>query len=40
VLNGIPNKLALVGHADSIPIRNGRFHNNWELSAARRKPPR
>jgi chemotaxis protein MotB len=35
VLSGIPNKVALVGHADSIPIHNGRFQNNWELSAAR-----
>jgi chemotaxis protein MotB len=35
VLNGIPNKVALVGHADSIPIHNQRFQNNWELSSAR-----
>ena len=35
VLSGIPNKVALVGHADSIPIHNSRFQNNWELSAAR-----
>ena len=35
VLIGIPNKVALVGHADSIPIHNSRFQNNWELSAAR-----
>ena len=35
VLSGIPNKIALVGHADSIPIHNSRFHSNWELSAAR-----
>jgi len=25
----------LEGHTDSVPIRNGRFHSNWELSAAR-----
>lgn len=31
----IPNKIALVGHADPVPIHNNRFHNNWELSAAR-----
>jgi chemotaxis protein MotB len=24
-----------VGHADTIPIHNRRFSNNWELSAAR-----
>jgi chemotaxis protein MotB len=35
VLSGIPNKVALVGHADSIPIHNSRFQNNWELSTAR-----
>jgi chemotaxis protein MotB len=35
VLSGIPNKVALVGHADSIPIHNSRFQSNWELSAAR-----
>jgi chemotaxis protein MotB len=35
VLASIPNKVALVGHADAIPIHNKRFHSNWELSAAR-----
>jgi chemotaxis protein MotB len=35
VLNSIPNKVTLVGHADSVPIHNRRFQNNWELSAAR-----
>ncbi len=35
VLSSVPNKVALVGHADSIPIHNKRFHSNWELSAAR-----
>jgi chemotaxis protein MotB len=35
VLASVPNKVALVGHADSIPIHNNRFHSNWELSAAR-----
>jgi len=34
-LRTIPNKIALVGHADSVPINNTRFHNNWELSSAR-----
>ncbi|HYL72751.1 MAG TPA: OmpA family protein [Bryobacteraceae bacterium] len=34
-LRAIPNKIALVGHADTVPIHNNRFHNNWELSAAR-----
>jgi chemotaxis protein MotB len=29
------NKAVLVGHADTIPIHNKRFSNNWQLSAAR-----
>jgi chemotaxis protein MotB len=35
VLNSVPNKVALVGHAESIPFHNQRFQSNWELSAAR-----
>jgi chemotaxis protein MotB len=35
VLRAIPNKVNLAGNADSVPIHNRRFHNNWELSAAR-----
>lgn len=35
VLASVPNKVALVGHADSVPIHNRRFRDNWELSAAR-----
>jgi len=35
VLGSVPNKVALVGHADSIPIHNKRFQSNWELSASR-----
>jgi chemotaxis protein MotB len=35
VLNTVPNKVALVGHADSIPIHNKRFQSNWQLSTAR-----
>ena len=31
----IPNPIRLEGHTDSRPINNGRFHSNWELSAAR-----
>jgi chemotaxis protein MotB len=34
-LRNLPNKVTLVGHADPVPIHNGRFGNNWELSAAR-----
>lgn len=35
VLHDIPNHVILIGHADSVPIHNRRFKNNWELSAAR-----
>jgi chemotaxis protein MotB len=35
VIASVPNKVALVGHADSVPIHNQRFQSNWELSAAR-----
>ena len=35
VLLEIDNKVALVGHADAVPIHNARFKNNWELSTAR-----
>lgn len=34
-IRSIPNRVMLVGHADSAPIHNRRFQNNWELSAAR-----
>jgi chemotaxis protein MotB len=30
-----PNPVRLEGHTDSIPIKNGRFRHNWDLSAAR-----
>jgi chemotaxis protein MotB len=29
------NKVVLVGHADTIPIHNRRFSDNWQLSAGR-----
>lgn len=35
VLRELPNRVILIGHADSVPIHNRRFKNNWELSAAR-----
>lgn len=35
VLGRLPNPLRLEGHTDSVPINNSRFHDNWELSAAR-----
>jgi chemotaxis protein MotB len=35
ILSKLPNQIRLEGHTDSMPIRNERFRNNWELSAAR-----
>jgi chemotaxis protein MotB len=35
VLRGIPNKVSLIGHADTAPIHNRRFRSNWDLAAAR-----
>ncbi len=35
ILRDTPNHILLTGHADSVPIHNRRFKNNWELSAAR-----
>jgi chemotaxis protein MotB len=35
VLGAVLNRVTLSGHADSTPIHNRRFKNNWELSAAR-----
>lgn len=35
VISTIPNKVTLVGHADTTPIHGARFRDNWELSAAR-----
>lgn len=31
----LPNHIRLEGHTDARPISNSRFHDNWELSAAR-----
>jgi chemotaxis protein MotB len=35
VLGDVPNRVIVVGHADSAPIHDQRFKNNWELSVAR-----
>lgn len=34
-IHDLPNKVTLVGYTDALPISNRRFHNNWELAAAR-----
>jgi chemotaxis protein MotB len=35
VIRPLPNPVRLEGHTDAVPIKNSRFRNNWELSAAR-----
>ena len=35
MLNGLDNKIRVVGHTDNVPINNGNFRSNWELSAMR-----
>ena len=35
VLRAIPNRVNLIGHADSRPVHSKRFRDNWELSVAR-----
>ena len=30
-----PNEIRVEGHTDNVPVHNGRFDSNWELSAAR-----
>jgi len=34
-LKKLPNPIRLEGHTDSVPIHNGRFRSNWELSVSR-----
>jgi chemotaxis protein MotB len=34
-LADLPNSVRLEGHTDDVPIHNGRFSSNWELSTAR-----
>lgn len=34
-LRRLPNHIEIDGFTDSMPIANARFHDNWELSAAR-----
>ncbi|MCT8976401.1 OmpA family protein [Clostridium sp. CX1] len=34
-LVNLDNSIKIVGHTDTIPIKNVKFHSNWELSAMR-----
>jgi len=35
LIQGLPNRVRLEGHTDSVPIHTTKFRSNWDLSAAR-----
>ncbi len=35
ILKGVPNKVLIEGHTDSMPVRSSRYRSNWEISALR-----
>ena len=35
LLEGLENKVKVVGYTDNVPIKNDKFQSNWELSAMR-----
>lgn len=35
VIKGMPNRIAIEGHTDNVPINTAQFRSNWELSTAR-----
>lgn len=35
LLGGVSNEVLVMGHADNIPMRSGRYRSNWELSLYR-----
>lgn len=35
LLEGLDNKVKVVGHTDNVPIKNDKFRSNWELSSMR-----
>ncbi|OOM78493.1 motility protein B [Clostridium puniceum] len=35
MLHDLDNKVKIVGHTDNVPISNGKFRSNWDLSAMR-----
>ena len=34
-IEAFPNDIIIEGHTDTVPVRGGAFHSNWELSIAR-----
>lgn len=35
LIEAFPNDIIVEGHTDTVPVRGGAFHSNWELSIAR-----
>ncbi|MFW2489314.1 flagellar motor protein MotB [Clostridium chromiireducens] len=35
MLNGLDNQIRVAGYTDNVPISNGKFRSNWDLSAMR-----
>jgi len=35
LIEAFPNDIIIEGHTDTVPVRGGAFHSNWELSIAR-----
>src|SRR5471030_1355830 len=35
MIHGLDNQIKIVGHTDNVPINNGKFGSNWDLSAMR-----
>ncbi|MFH1282620.1 MAG: flagellar motor protein MotB [bacterium] len=35
IFQGLPNQIIIEGHTDSMPVKSGKYKNNWELSVAR-----
>jgi chemotaxis protein MotB len=35
LITTFPNEINVEGHTDNVPVRNGRYESNWELSTAR-----
>jgi chemotaxis protein MotB len=35
LIKAISNDVLIMGHTDNVPVRNGKYHSNWELSLYR-----